>query len=378
MRKNNVTFLNGISSLLSDVRLPKIPRILSIGVGTTTDTEIGALNKIFNKNYFYTGIDVSPGNIKKYNIQRDSTIRMICADASDIQQLNNAGIKEKSFDLVILRHPNFASYRETFLRIITNTIPRLLKKNGLFVLSLLDDSEEIFFNTIETRILYESKGRVINETTRAVNHNTNTKSAFYIDKIMRLFKNNFDYNPEKRSEFKMVCKEHEKQIIKTIVRLGGKHCRSNSSNIVKINPDFIDPLKRILGNTISFAPIAKQGNQSINNSLFSTNISNLKKALNAITPWKSGWRCSRKDKKLWMKTNQDKVGNQIVEHFNNEFICNFKGRKNLKAEKAKVKPKKENTEPAWVITIPLISAQDLNKISPMILQAQSLLEKSNK
>jgi SAM-dependent methyltransferase len=165
-------FFKGLQTLLPEYPVDKVINILSIGCGAggAIATECNALQRHFLMNTFtYTGIDILP-TPKNLDIFRQSgvSVSYIQADATNIQNLIDCyHLLPNSFDLVILRHPNFIDENEHIFKVILReTIPHFLITSGTLLVSVYHETETIFFgkekkmsaNTYFLNKLYLAKG----------------------------------------------------------------------------------------------------------------------------------------------------------------------------------------------------------------------------
>lgn len=117
------------------------PRIISFGCGTTARTENKALSAIFPQGFEYVGIENDPAKVLAY---ADTGIQVVDADGSDLNMLHSLGFANNSFDIAIARHPDFWTYGDAFRKIFRTTIPSLLKRDGILIVSVLNEKEQQF------------------------------------------------------------------------------------------------------------------------------------------------------------------------------------------------------------------------------------------
>ncbi|MCD8524928.1 MAG: class I SAM-dependent methyltransferase [Gammaproteobacteria bacterium] len=105
-----------------------------------------------SNNFIYTGIDILPppedlADYPLFNVNAS----YIQADATNLRCLEeDHQLRPNTFDLVILRHPNFIDESEmTFKKILRSTIPYFLITGGALLVSVYDDAETIFFGKEE-------------------------------------------------------------------------------------------------------------------------------------------------------------------------------------------------------------------------------------
>lgn len=153
----NNHFALGMNALINKEFFPtdRQIRVLSIGCGYPDKIliEYKALFAYFEKTdrFSYTGIDIAADLQDEAFIKLNRAfpaIRVIAADAANIASLQAVGILPNTFDLIILRHPNFVDEEQVagFRKIVRCVIPYFLVTGGKLLVSVYIKDETLFFD----------------------------------------------------------------------------------------------------------------------------------------------------------------------------------------------------------------------------------------
>jgi hypothetical protein len=137
-------FSQGLKELIPvEISMPLKVRVLSIGCGPIDQVaiEYEALSNRFGTHAFnYVGVDLVCTYPKEMSKFPNATLI-----TADILDCDAACLKANTFNLVILRHPDFVTYKDGFKKIIRQTVPYLLVENGILLVSLYHEWETVFF-----------------------------------------------------------------------------------------------------------------------------------------------------------------------------------------------------------------------------------------
>ncbi len=265
MAKN---FLLGLQHFLPKPdKLPKQLSILSIGCGTHTGLIIDEISDLAialpGIEITYVGVDLklderinSEVSAGLRSLKTPASARLFQLDANDLASLEKNGIVTNSFDMVILRHPQFFDeFLQPSKHLVRRTIPTLLKKDGFLIVSLYADSEKVFFENAPgkqsldvglLKILYESGGYFKNSEATA----TRKIPGHFDDQHMYCYRNVINPPSTALAHYKVgdLSQEGNPAGIKTYIhqcveKLGGKINPDGTLNLWK---EYADPLTALL------------------------------------------------------------------------------------------------------------------------------------
>jgi hypothetical protein len=232
----------------------KSPKVISFGCGHTASIEINKLNSIFGSDYTYVCIEKDKEKMSSY---KGSALAIHAADGADLEGLLRLGLKLNDFDLALVRHPDFHSYAKDFRTIFRKVLPKLLKRDGIVVVTLVSELEEQYVarnnqeeaHENQDTLLFDIQYKLIKQISLPHIDKDLSHQGCGRDKLQYYFKNSCNRAAEKLSSFVIFANLEANPFLPQLVDiLDGKVIEVSKDTLsVRLNSTHMQSLTRIYG-----------------------------------------------------------------------------------------------------------------------------------
>lgn len=235
------------------------PKVISIGCGKSMDVEVDALDKLYPLGFSYVCVEVNPDKVRELNASiKLAYVKVVNADASNVEVLKELGLLRADYDIAIVRHPDFHSFQVEFCRIFREVLPMLVTDQGFVVVSLLSEYEKRFLvredkskahkyvNTLLTDIQYE----LVAELDLLAPKTPLLDGGAVRDKFMYYLRNKTNTKRELKERFRLHAQpsDNPQMFSSLVTKLGGKVLsQTDEMMIVSVVPTYMNSIDNYYG-----------------------------------------------------------------------------------------------------------------------------------